>query len=212
MGNLNQKGAYGAYAYKIPFNNSRLSLGLQAGITRYRSDFSELPIYDKGDPVFADHFISETEPAFGTGLFYSGNQYYIGFSMPQLLKLKLKEKFSHILQQRKLFLQGGYSFPVNDDLKLNPSFLYILNNGNRSEYNFNINLLIMDVIWAGILYRNFSTYSLLSKIHLNQQLQLGYAYDMMTNELAYLDKTSHEIMLKYTFIYEQNNIRSPRYF
>ena len=212
MGNLNQKGIYGAYSYKIQFDNSVLALGLQAGLTWYHSDFSNLPINHKEDPVFIDSYFSGNEPSFGSGLFYSGSNHYLGISVPQLLKLNTEEIYSNTLQARNYFFHGGYTFRLNDELKLNPTFLCMFKGLNKTELNLNINLLIMDVIWGGILYRNLETLSFLSKIHLNKQLQLGYACDLMTGRLATLAKTSHEFMLKYRFVYEEKKIVSPRYF
>jgi hypothetical protein len=44
----------------------------------------------------------------------------------------------------------------------------------------------------------------------SKQLQLGYAYDFALGDVALPRTGSHELMLKYIFRYNTNNISSPR--
>ena len=213
MGNLDQHGLYGSYAYQIKFESgAALSLGLQAGLSMYHIRDRYIPVRDPGDPVFTEEPASATEPNFGAGLFYSNDRLYVGFSSPHLVKGRNGDPISFALQQRSYLLHGGYSFRISDDFTVNPSVLVHLKSHYKPELNLNVNVLIRQVFWAGILYRNFDSIGALSKIHINERFHLGYGYDFNTGPLRSLSSGSHELMLFYTFSYVKGKVKSPRFF
>ena len=52
IGVTDQTGVYGAYSYKIYMDKFVLSLGLQAGVNFYKTNYTSLVTYNPGDPVF----------------------------------------------------------------------------------------------------------------------------------------------------------------
>src|SRR6478736_5308000 len=59
--------AYATYAYRLKFNNTSLSFGLQGGLVNYKSNNSDLNAYDPSDPAFTNSE-NVTKPSFGAGI------------------------------------------------------------------------------------------------------------------------------------------------
>jgi type IX secretion system PorP/SprF family membrane protein len=210
MGGLNQKGLYGAYAYRIKSPDYVLSFGLQAGLTSYK--YRHLFLRDENDPVFVIGNTGLTEPNFGTGVYYEDNKWYLGFSVPQLIKFGKNEAIAWSLQRRSYIFQGGYSMYLSDALTLNPSALIYIKENSKPEINLNTNILIENLIWIGAIFRNLDNLGFVGKVQINRQLQVGYGYDANTGGLSALSTGSHEIMIQYSFTYVEKNIISPKFF
>jgi type IX secretion system PorP/SprF family membrane protein len=209
IGGLNQKGVYGAYAFRIISRNHTLSFGLQAGLTSYK--YRHLFTRDECDPVFSGENASLVQPNFGTGIYYENNSWYIGLSVPQLVRLH-REDISRTLQNSRYILQGGCSYELTDALALNPSAMVCFEKYAKPVVNLNANLLIEKLVWVGAIYRNLDNLGFLGKIQFNRQLQVGYGYDASLGGLVELSTGSHEVMIQYSFDYVEKNIKSPRFF
>lgn len=210
MGGLNQKGLYGAYAYRIKSPEHIFTMGLQAGFTSYR--YRPLFLRDENDPVFEGAEASLTEPDFGAGLYYETKKLYAGFSIPQLMKFGKNEPISFSLQRRSYIFHAGYSLELSEAFILNPTALIYLKKRHKPEINLNANLLIDKTAWVGVIYRNLNNLGFLGKFQVNPQIRIGYGYDFNMRELHSLSAGSHEIMFQYSLIYVEKNIVSPRFF
>ena len=64
------------------------------------------------------------------------------------------------------------------------------------------------------MYRTGDAAGLLAGLNITDQLALGYSFDWsFVNTTVTYNGGSHEIMLRYDFIYKSDDkIRSPRYF
>jgi len=210
MGGLNQKGAYGSYAYRIQAPGYTLAMGLQAGLTAYR--YRPLFLRDEFDPAFEGAEASGAEPNFGAGVFYETRDFYAGFSIPQLFKFGGCRSLSYSLQRRSYIFHGGYSAALSPAFILSPTVLVYLKGRHKPEINLNVNLLIDRKVWIGAIYRNLNNLGFLGKIQASPQFSVGYGYDFNMGEIDSLSAGSHEIMLQYSFIYFEKNAVSPRFF
>ena len=208
IGVTRQSGIFGAYSYSINFDReSRLSFGLQAGVNFVKANFTELRIYQPGDPNFNDD-VRETKPNFGAGVFYTHPRFFAGLSMPQMLGTGK----SRITQYNPMIVTGGAVFKVNHAIKIKPNFLVKLQDFKGVEYNINTNVLIQDVLWLGVSYRPNTSLNFLFEALLTNQLRLGYAYEAAVNEISRATNGSHEIMLNYRFRFTKRGAVDPRYF
>jgi type IX secretion system PorP/SprF family membrane protein len=207
IGITRQTGVYASFAYKIKFNNATLSLGLQGGGTSVKSDFSQLLIKQPGDPLAAGD-VQEFQPNIGAGVYYHSKIFYAGLSMPQMLD----EVNSNITQFRPLILTTGVVFKLNPALKLKPNLLVRLVEGQLVEFNYNMNLLIHEILWLGVSYRPTSSVTGLLEIQITNQLRLGYAYDATISDLSKADSGSHEILLNYRLRFSKKKVVNPVYF
>lgn len=207
VGVTRQTGFYGSFAYKLQFKNSTLSFGLQGGATSVQSDFSQLLIKQPGDPLVSGD-IKEIQPNIGSGLYYYSKKYYIGISMPQMLD----EVNNNISQLKPIILTGGYVFKLSESLMLKPNLLVRLIDNQLVEFNYNMNLLIHEILWIGVSYRPTSSVTGLLELQITNQLRLGYAYDATLGDFSRADSGSHEIMLNYQLRLTKKKVVNPRYF
>ena len=207
VGVTRQTGFYGSFAYKIQFKKSTLSLGLQGGATSVQSDFSQLLIKQPGDPLVSGD-IKELQPNIGSGVYYYGKKFYAGVSMPQMLD----DVNNNISQMKPIILTGGYVFKLNESLMLKPNLLVRLIDQKLVEFNYNMNLLIHEILWVGVSYRPTSSVTGLLELQITNQLRLGYAYDATLGDFSRVDSGSHEIMLNYQLRLTKKKVVNPRYF
>lgn len=213
IGVTEQTGVFGSYSYRILFDKSKkLSMGLQGGFSHYNSRFSKV---SSSDPAFANQDISQVQPSFGFGLYYSTDRFYLGGSIPQMNEniFDRSKKDSNLNLVRHYFMMTGYVFDLNPSLKLKPNLLVKAVEGAPVEFDLNANLLIKEVLWVGLSWRSFESVDLLFQLQLTEQIQLGYAYDIATsNQLSSINTGSHELMINYRFRLSKSKIITPRYF
>ncbi len=218
IGITNTTGAYVSYAYRIRFDKATLAFGIQGGVSQYRADLNSVALNTgfSNDASFRNN-INKTLLNFGTGIYYSTDRFYLGFSSPQLLNNKLSDlntsgnnAFSG--QQLHLFLASGYVFTLDDDLKLKPSVLFKAVRGAPLQADINTTLWIKDALALGFQYRTEADVSVQIEFQVSSQIRLGYAYDRSTSDLVNYNSGSHEIMIRYEFGFPQGKILSPRYF
>lgn len=209
IGVTDQTGIYGSYSYKIYMNKFTLSLGLQAGVNFYKTNYSSLIIFNPGDPVFNEDTRTVT-PNFGSGAILSSERLFVGISMPQMLSVGNQENV--IIQEKPFILYGGLVFKLSPSIMLKPSMLAKMVNGKPVEWNINAHLLIKDILWVGASFRPVNAISFLLQIQITEQLSLGYVYDASIGEISTIEAGSHEFMLNYKFRFSKKGVVSPRYF
>lgn len=207
IGVTQQTGFYFSYAYKIRFKRSTLSLGLQGGGTMVDARYSKLLIRQPGDPLLGDD-IKGFKPNFGTGIYYSSEFFYAGISMPQMIDAGV-ENFT---QLQPIIVSSGIVFTLNPVLKLKPNILFRVIDQHPVEFNYNMNLLIHEVVWIGASYRPSNTANFILELQLTDNLRFGYAYDFGINDLSQANSGSHEFLLNFQLRKNKKGVVSPRYF
>lgn len=214
---IKQTGVYFDYSYTLRFSRERnLALGLKAGVNFYDAALTSLEINDPGDPVFAADINRNFLPNFGVGAFYHANRYYLGLSIPKIIRNTInKNGFAteHFNKEEiHLFLMGGYVFGVNRIVKFKPSFLYRFVNNSPLSFDLNGTFMFYDRLWLGAMYRLGESFGGLFQLQVTDQLKIGYSYDLPVSKLGAYNKGTHEIMLSFDFDFVRGRVRSPRYF
>ena len=119
VGVIQQTGFYFSYAYKIKFQGSTLSLGLQAGGTMVNAAYSTLLLRDLGDPLLSED-VNAFKPNFGAGIYYHSDFFYAGLSMPQMLDVG----DDRVTQMQPIIFTSGVVFTLNPAIKLKPNILF----------------------------------------------------------------------------------------
>lgn len=184
-----------SYAYHILLNNNRrISFGLNGGMVNYNQDFSSLTI-DETDPKFLAS-INEFKPTFGAGIIFSSNRFYLGFSVPKMLKATTSiDGAELILYDQHAYAHLAYLFTLTSRLKLKPFALARAVQGSPLSVDFGAALNADDSYTLGFFTRNLHTYGFLAKINLGDVLRLGYVFELPSNKSVGLNYTSHEITL-----------------
>lgn len=220
IGPTNNLSLYVDFSYKIKVSEkAHLSFGLKSGLHYKKADLNSLLVEDASDPFFMADEQSKLLPNFGFGLYYFSDKYYVGLSIPKLLENNFTENtvsgdVNLVSEQKHYFLIGGAVFKLSESIDLKPTSFLKITNGAPIELDITANFIFMDRFWTGIMYRTGDALGALAGINITDQFAVGYSFDWSASNRTFrYNQGSHEIMLRYDFIYkEKNMIRSPRYF
>ncbi len=209
---------YGNYAYRMRLGEGHFSLGLQAGIINYQERFLEIKTADAGDKKFSANTPNLILPNAGFGMYYYQEKYYVGLSIPRLIKNKVDVSQSNMVTNTAnsknwhYFLTGAYVFNLTEDFKLKPSMMIKAVSGAPIELDVNANLLVKDFWWIGAGYRSGDAITFLTSFQLTRQLRFGYSFDYTTSALQNYSNGTHEITLGYDFSFDKKRVITPRLF
>lgn len=219
IGIIKNTSIFGDYSYTITYPGERyLALGLKAGLSFYRAELSSVDLGsgDPNDPAFAYDVEGSFLPNAGVGVYFSSPDYYIGFSVPKLIANEITEKDvatgTVSREQLHLFFMGGYVFDVNRILKFKPYFMVRATPNAPLSIDITGQVVFIDKLWAGVTYRLGNSFGAMLQVQVNEQLRIGYAYDLTTTTLGSYNSGTHEIMLSFDFSFGRGRVRSPRYF
>ena len=208
---------YGSYAYHLDLNNGKLAFGLSGGFSYFKSQLSDLEVWDQDDPVYGVNALSNILPNFGAGIYYYNTKFYAGLSVPQMLSYDPEASLSVSVDRahqvvRHYFLTSGMIFSTRGELKFRPSFLIKYTQNTPVQYDINLNLLISEIIWVGASYRSEDAVVGILEYQVNKKLRIGYSYDYTLSEIRNYSSGSHEIILGLDFGMNVKKVKTPRYF
>lgn len=201
IGSYGNDNVYGFYSYRIHFKNSTLAMGLQAGFNLLQVDFSQLDLKDPTDPSFSP--LNAIKPNFGTGLFYTKKNFFIGLSVPFIINNVISNSGESILQQLKerryYFLRAGTIFSINksNNIKLNPSMLLRSQEGQTLSLDLNLGVVIQDVLSTGLSWRSGDALIQFIDLRLTDKFHFAYSYDWTVSSINTFSNGSHEFTLNY---------------
>lgn len=212
---INQKtNLIGTFSYWIPLNDrgTRLSFGIQGGVDNYKVDNNKLNLSSPDEDNFSENF-SAFKPNIGAGLYLYSERLMLGLSTLELVKNEFGTAQSNFEQFRHLFTYAGYVFDLNQDWKFKPTLLFKGVAGAPLEMDVTAHFLYKEKLWLGGTWRSFASVDVLAHYFINDQLSIGYAYDLSTTKLIQHNKGSHEIMFRFEPKFGTNKkVISPRYF
>ncbi len=242
IGATGTTGANLSYAYRFLLGAGKLSLGLQGGVTNWRSDFGILKYREPqaADNVFTDMSDSQWLPNFGAGLFYYSKIWYAGFSVPRLLENNLSTRSANNVieparTRRHYYFTAGAALPLaGNDLIFKPSMLIknvglfsafssnnqnLFETGAPTELDIDASLLFFETLWVGLSFRSaFEAATGDSSVDsidawISLKLANGVRVGAAFDQtLTKIGQPSFEVMLGYDFDYELKRMNTPRYF
>lgn len=215
---VKETNVYADFAYVIPVSeNTKLSLGIKAGVTFFSTDFNGFIYSDPLPDQAFENNLNKTFPNIGIGAYYFGKKFYVGLSAPNLLKSEHLDNDSGIVtsgsEEIHLFLTSGYVFNLNPNLKLKPAFMAKAVSGAPISLDLTTNILINNRLELGAAYRFDDSVSALASFRIIESLRIGYAYDYTLSNLGKFNSGSHEIMILFDISRLGNGYdKSPRFF
>lgn len=215
IGVTNTLSANGVYAYRIQLNRGVLSMGLQAGVTKIRADYTKVKLnpQDNPDQQFTDvqNFLTFN---FGNGLYYYTDKFYAGVSAPNLFRTKLSSDTDDAYPKhaRHYFISSGYVFDLGENVKLKPSTIIKVAEGAPVQFDVNANVWLHNFIGLGASYRSNNALVGLVEMQIAKQLRIGYAYDHPTSNISRYTANTHEVMLRFDAFRGDQRYVSPRLF
>ncbi|MFA6151221.1 MAG: type IX secretion system membrane protein PorP/SprF [Chitinophagaceae bacterium] len=219
-GVLNNTNIMAYYAYRIKMKNSMLSFGLQAGTSMLSAKYSELNPYQSGDASLTKDLKNEMLPNFGAGVYWRGDKFYLGASVPNLLENKYDKdnkaaNSEQNKQVRSYYLSGGYVFTLSESFKLEPQVLFrYAGNGTYNlpaSADFNLSAIFYDRIMIGATYRTDQSVAAIVHLQATKNINVGYSYDYATKVLNGYNSGSHEVTLGFDFVRDNNKYINPRF-
>ena len=214
---VKENNIYADFAYRLDLEEyGNLSFGLKAGVTFFDVDFTGFTLEDPSDFGFAFEDIHQTFFNMGAGIYYNTDTYYVGLSVPNMLKSEHIDNDSGNysgVEESHWFLTGGYVFNINEQFRLKPAFMAKAVKGAPVSLDITANMLYNDRIEFGIGYRFGDAVSGLFNFRATPELRIGYAYDYTTSNLGNYSSGSHEILILYDLdILKRGYDKSPRFF
>ncbi len=204
----------GDFSYTLTFNyDLKFAFGLKAGLQSLQVDFTRLNTYDPTDAQLQQN-VSQVAPQIGVGTFLYTDKWYVGASVPNLLKTDHYDELavSTATERLHVFIIGGYVFELNDNLKFKPATLLKAVSGAPLAFDISANFLLNERFTLGASYRLDSSVSALAGFQISNNIMLGYAYDFDTTELTRYNSGSHEFFLRFQILSKIKGKVSPRFF
>ena len=225
VGVMNRNLIYASYAYRLKFENkSTLAMGLMGGLDNQTNRLNTLKVSNEAgataDPQFATS-PNVVAPNFGAGLYYNTKNLYVGLSIPRMIdnKVQFGKDGSSTIRTTKVrpslftyYITAGYLFTLNEEFKLRTNVMMKAVQNAPLQCDLGANLLIRDIVWAGLSYRSGSSLALILGYQVNKQFLVSYSYDYGVNKIQKYSQGSHEIVLNYLFSFTGRQIVTPRYF
>ena len=175
-----------------------------------------MDIIDRNDPAFGQNVTGKFLPNVGFGVYYYGENFYVGLSTPKLISNTIYDEVpgtvSNGKQRVNTYLTAGYVFTLSSSVKFKPAVLFKFVKNAPGQVDINFNFLFVDRFWIGALYRPGAAWGVMLQFQITEQLRFGYSLDISTKELQTYNNGTHEFMLSYDFGYNRTKIKSPRYF
>lgn len=196
------------YSFLIKAGEGRISLGFGAGVLTTNTAWSDLTVLDPGDDLYMVDSKVFIVPDFSFGLYYTNKNYFAGFSVPRLLQYDFdfkENKYSFGLEpgNYSYILHTGYLFDISKT-KFLPSVFLSYSPGERLMYDINAHFGLFERLWLGASYRSTGSVAGLFQFEISNQLKMAYSYYFDFNKLGSYNNGSHEIMIRYQFLYKVN--------
>lgn len=222
IGPVEENNAYADFSYTLNLGGEhKLAFGLKAGLTFHKVGlFSEIGnghVPDLGDPAFAEN-VSNTYFNIGSGFFYYTDKYYVGFSVPNLLKSKHLDlqvngdQYEFGSETSHYFFTGGYVFDLTETVKFKPFFMLKSAFSAPTSLDLSTNFLFNEKFEIGATYRLDDSFGAMVNYAVLPNLRIGYAYDHIVSDLKVTTPSSHEIILLFDVNFSKKVSSSPQFF
>lgn len=194
--------AYADVSYTLQINKFdayKIAFGLKIGASKYDldNDLLEDPNYSN-DP-FLNVINYNWQPNIGAGIYYRGEVFYLGFSVPKLINYKNKNIEYESLDRMSYYVNGGYLLDLNKNLKFKPAFLLKYTDGAPISFDISSLFYINEKLWLGASYRLSDSFGAIVNFRITKGLSVGYSYDYIISNLNSFTSGSQELLLSYEF-------------
>lgn len=205
-----------SYTIQTSFEG-KLSFGLKASAHMLDIRYSELDEFEIDPQLQSQQDIqNKFSPNIGAGVYYHTDRFYAGLSAPRILETTHfdESSVSTAKEQINLYAITGYVWDLNPFLKFKPTLLTKVVQGAPLQVDLSANFMLNERFIGGVAYRWDAAFSGLFGFMISDQLMIGLAYDREITELgaATFNDGSFEVILRYDFLRNIGNLKSPRFF
>ena len=215
LGPSNEFNFEGNFAYSVEFRDEKkIAFGLKAGLRKLDIDYTKGSYYNPIDPLLNSNVSNEIKPSLGAGVYYYTDRWYLGASVPNLVKGNFYDDNRNSIDITRIhyYFIGGYIFDFSESVKFKPAFLVKVVNGAPPYYILSANFLFNEKFTLGGSCQLNDSVSANAGFQISNEIFIGYSFDFTTTELNRYNVGTHEIILRYQFRKNTRQMRSPRFF
>jgi type IX secretion system PorP/SprF family membrane protein len=201
-GKLRRTGVSAAFCYGIDMPFGKLGIGVSGGAYNVRLKTSDDP-GAAADPLFANGVSGVWTPDVSAGIYLNTNNgFFVGFSVPHLLKQEVKFTDNDVFNGELLphyYGMAGFRKKLNEKLTLEPSVLVKYIDTAPLQFDVSLRALLNNKFWVGGSYRHQDAVTGMVGYELSRTTNIAYAYDFTMSNLREASSGSHEITLGFKF-------------
>lgn len=217
----------GMYSYKLKIKEANLNLGLQASFRQFVNDFTKdgLIAIDgfELDPSISRERYSTNVFNVGAGLFFNTKRFYLGVSVPRLVKADIDaEGFNSLSQEtRHLYAMFGLNFELSPFWSIQQNNLFKYSDNAPFDIDSQAIFVYQRQVHLGLNLRAGGSQSsilestgMILGFQFTPRILASMSYDFNTTELREYENGSFEILIKYEFLRNKSPklIQNPRYY
>jgi type IX secretion system PorP/SprF family membrane protein len=222
VGPVEENNVFADFSYTLQLGGEhRLAFGVKTGATFQKiglfSDIGNGYVPDPGDEAFSEN-TNNTYFNVGAGVFYYTDNYYVSFSIPNMLTNTYLDvsnngqAYKYGSENMHYFLSAGYVFNLSENTKFKPSFMLKSAINTPASLDVSANFLFFEKFEIGATYRLDDSVGAMANFAITPEIRIGYAYDYVTSALNVTTSGSHEIMLLFDLNFPKKVSISPRFF
>lgn len=200
---LGSTGGYLAYSYEVKIGKVQsIRFGVEAGILQNRILFDKIVATENDEALLFNNRQSSSNFDGSAGLIYKLQKFTLGFAAQNLIPNSFDYESSETSNSlvysniQHYYLNGLYDFNLGDSKWiLQPSFLVRGAKGMPFVYDGNLSVIYDQMHWLTLRYKHNIGYSVGIGGVIANQVKIGYAYGISSNEISNYNSGTHEIVV-----------------
>lgn len=200
---LGRTGGYLSYSYKFKIGKVQsIRFGLEAGFLQNRVLFDKIMAEDNTEALIFSNKQNSTNFDGAAGFVYTIQGFTLGFSAQNLIPSSFRYEnsaTSNELIYRNIhhyYLNAMYDFNIGESKwVIQPSILAKSAKGLPFVFDGNLTTKYDDIAWLTLRYKHKVGYSAGLGATIANQVTIGYAYGISSNEIAQYNSGTHEVIL-----------------
>jgi len=215
IGASKTQSAFIDYSFSVKLGTeTRLRMGISGGVSNLIIDEGSFRLVEPNDPAFSPEAINIWQPNFGTGLFLSKPNLYLGLSAPKLLNNQAAIQ-TNTLALNQLILMSAIVFNLSRNIDLRPAICVQYRPNEPVFSDIQLNFIFANQWSIGAMFRTneLMNFGINTNVLVGKNFRIGYAFDMFEyNGLSNISAGTHELMLCIELNTKKNKYVSPLYF
>jgi type IX secretion system PorP/SprF family membrane protein len=200
-GAISRTGLEATGSYRVDLNGyDGISFGLGLSANQFKVDNSKLVVMDETDVALNAMQVESTFNIDANfGMLVYGDDYYFGFSSPNLIQSKLKVSgvdADDNRNARHYHIVGSYRYDITEDFDIQPSGLFRFTNNTPPQIDMNVRVGYQQMAWSSISWRLKDAIAL-SVGGSYENFVLAYAMDISTGKARIMSPFTHEVIVGY---------------
>jgi len=202
-----------SYSYLVKLGKVQtLRFGVEAGFKQNRILFDKVVAEDHSEDVFFSTSQNATSFSGSAGLLYEIADFSFSFSAINLIPDSYNYEntaSSNVLtftDVQHFYANASYDFKIGESKwVIQPSAMARGTIGLPFVFDGNLTAKYDKLFWATLRYKHNIGYSIGAGGVINDQITLGYAYGISSNDLVNYNSGTHEVILGYKFLKNASN-------